>query len=261
MGDIIFARPRHNYDSYVDLYSLIQLSGYPLIFADEIEPESDNCYIVTIYNGETQAGWDGAKARIVLLDMEWHMDGLPPIPGVAEIWSPDAYVARKLGWRYVPMGGHRDLNLEPDVDCPKHYDVALLAYMGPPRRQQVQHWLSQRGVSFAPSGWGNERHAALQQTRMMCHVHQLESVYTVAAQRFCLAAAYGMPLVTETLADPGIFEHLVLMSDHAHYADFTAMWLGKNEPGDDNRLRDFGAALHYLLCIEKTFRKCVEAAL
>jgi hypothetical protein len=260
MGEVIFARPRHNYDSYTDLYRLIELAGYPLIFADEIQPDSDNCYIVTIYNGETQGGWAGAKARIVLYDLEWHMDGLPAIPGVAEIWSPDKWVADKLGWRYVPLGSDARLNPEPDInysDCPKHYDVALLSYMGPPRRQQVAHGLQQRGVSFAPNGWGLERHAALQASRVMAHIHQLEGVYAVAAQRFCLAAAYHLPLVTETLAGPGIFAGKVLMTDAAHYPEFTAMWLA----GDGNRLADLGRELHYLLCVEHTFRKCVEAAL
>ena len=91
----------------------------------------------------------------------------------------------------------------------------------------------------------------------MCHVHQLEGVYTVAAQRFALAAAYGLPLVTETLADPGIFAGKVLMTDHQHYPEFVAMWLA----GDGNRLRDLGRELHYLLTEQYTFRKCVEAAL
>lgn len=54
MPEIIFARPRWDYNSYTDFYRLIELSGYPLIFFDEIDPDSSNCYVMTILNGENQ---------------------------------------------------------------------------------------------------------------------------------------------------------------------------------------------------------------
>lgn len=260
MSEVVFARPRHDYQSYTDLYSLIQLAGYPLIFADEIDPHSDNTYIVTIYSGETENGWPGATADIRLWDFEWHMDGLPPIPGVAEIWSPDAYVARRLGWRYVPLGSDERLNPEPDAGCPKHYDVALLAYMGPPRRQQVQRALLQRGITVGPNGWGQERHEVLLQTRAMVHVHQHDHIPTVAAQRVALAAAYRLPYFTEQVADAGIFANTPwFMSDYAHLPEFVAMWL--REGRDEGRLKDTGQALYRRLCIDHSFRACVERAL
>ena len=88
MGQIVFARPRTWYDSYSDLYTLIELSGYPLIYFDEIDPESDNKYILTLVNGENQDGWQSPRAEIVLWDIEWRLDGdYPRIPGV----SPELY--------------------------------------------------------------------------------------------------------------------------------------------------------------------------
>lgn len=259
MGDVVFARPRHAYDSYSDYRRLVELSGYAWCYVDEIDAyDSTKCYIVTPLNGEWEQGWPDAKATLIHWDLEWRLVGAyPVIPGVRRTWTSDAWYAKQVNAEYVPLGSDARLNPEPDVDCPKLFDVAMLAYMGPPRRQQVQYGMQQRGVSFAPNSWGMERHATLQATRLMAHVHQLEGVYTVAAQRFCLAAAYRLPLITETLADPGIFAGKVLTTDAAHYADFVSMWLA----GDGNRLRDYGAALHYLLCVAKPFRKCVEAAL
>ena len=75
MTNIIFARPRHHYDSYTDLYRLIELSGYPLIYFDEIDPVSDNLYVMTIVNGENMHGWHQPRAKIVLWDLEWRLDG------------------------------------------------------------------------------------------------------------------------------------------------------------------------------------------
>jgi hypothetical protein len=257
VSDIIFARPRHNYDSYQDVYALIRLSGYPLVYVDEIDAsDPTKTYVLTPLNGEWQHGWPDAKATIIHYDLEWRLDGpYPQIPGVRRTWAADAWYARRVGAEYVPLGSHPDLRLSAEP-ADKRYDAALLAYMGPPRRQQVAHDLRQHGITLAPNAWGEERDGILRSTRLVAHVHQHEGVRTVAPGRFALAAAYGLPLVTETLDDPGIFTPgTLLQSDAAHYADFTRMWLG-----DEAKLRDFGASLHWLLCREHTFRRCVDQA-
>lgn len=71
MSNILFARPRHDYGSYADFYRLIELSGYPLVYFDEIDTASDNCYIMTMINGENHAPerWQGARARLILWDL------------------------------------------------------------------------------------------------------------------------------------------------------------------------------------------------
>jgi hypothetical protein len=92
---------------------------------------------------------------------------------------------------------------------------------------------------------------------MMAHVHQHEGVQTVAPGRFALAAAYKLPLLTETLADPGIIPgHALLRSDLAHYADLAQIWLRQR-----HGLEDIGRALYHVLCERHTFHGCVEAAL
>ncbi len=260
MPDIIFARPRDNYDSYSDLWRLITLSGFPLIYIDEIDADSDNVYIFSTpsthwHTGVERVGWPGARARIIYWNIEWYDDvSYHNIPGV-EVWSADKWHADKIGAKYVPMGSHPDLPLEPLQDCPKVYDVALLAYYTN-RRLEAINWLQGGNISIAPRGWGAERHSVLQQTAIMLHVHQNDGVYTVAPQRWALAAAYKMPLVTEHVAEVGIFSQSYMMqSDRQHLTTFVRMWRG------DHRLTDYGHALHQLLCVEHTFRRCVEAAL
>lgn len=260
MPDIIFARPEHDYDSYSDLWRIVELSGFPIIRIGEIDATSDNVYIFSTpsthwHDGVERRGWPDARARIVYYNIEWYTDqAYKDIPGV-EIWSTDKWHADHIGAKYVPMGSHPDLPNEGLQNCPKLYDVSLLAYL-PPRRERIMHELAQVGVSAAPRGWGLERHAILQQTRIMLHVHQNDGVNTVAPQRWALAAAYKLPIISETLADGGIFGHTHgLYSDYAHIAEFCKMWRY------DARLNDYALALHELLCHQLTFRKSVEAAL
>lgn len=254
MSDVIFARPRYDYDSYQDLYRLITLSGYPLIFFDEIDPQSDHCYILTLVNGEIQAGWPDAHARIILYDLEWRLNGeYPRLPGISEVWAADRWYAAQIGARYVPLGSHPGLNLHPDDPMQPAYDVAMLAYMTP-RRDQMAVWLRQRGITLSPRGWGEERHQALIRTRAMLQVHQHDWAATTAPQRFALAAAYHLPLISEQAADPGIFEQAVLWAGYADLPAATERWLH-----DD--LTAQGEALYQLLCVERTFQSEVEKAL
>lgn len=255
MSEVIFARPRYEYGSYCDLYRLITLSGYKLIFFDEIDPQSDNTYILTIVNGENQGGWADVKARIILYDLEWRLDGeYPRIPGVSEVWTADKWYAQQIGARYVPLGSHPGLPETPLQDCPKAWDVAMMAYL-PPRRERIVYDCYQYGVSVAPRGWGAERHAILQQSKIMLHVHQQESAHTIAPQRWAIAAAYQMPVISEEVNDKGIFGPTYCMySDYRHLAEFVRLWR------DDARLRDYGMGLYDLLCIHKPFRFWIDEA-
>lgn len=256
MSNVIFARPRYEYDSYRDLYRLIALSGYQTVYFDEVDPQSDNCYILTMLNGENQVGWPDAKARIILYDLEWRLEGeYPRIPGVSEIWAADKWYADTIGARYVPLGSHAELPELPLQDCPKVWDVAMMAYR-PPRREQMVVWCNDYHISVAPNGWGLERHSILQQCKAMLHVHQHEYAHTIAPQRWTMAAAYKLPIIAESPRDPGIFGYTYgLYSDYHHLAEFAKLWC------DDTRLRDYGLALHDLLCVHRPFRTWIDEAL
>lgn len=257
MGDVIFARPRWEYGSYTDLYALIKLSGYPLIYCDELDPTSDHTYILTVRNGENEHGWSGdVLSRIILWDLEWRLEGdPPPIPGVAETWASDKWYAEQIGARYVPLGSHPGLNLAPDDETDALFDAILLSYMTN-RRLQMAVWLRERGLRLAPNGWSLERHQNLLASASMLHVHQHDHVPTVAPLRFALAAAYHLPLISEAVRDPGLFgTQTVLWSEYAALPDTVARRV------QDNGLAAFGEALYQLLCCDYPFKKCVEEAL
>jgi hypothetical protein len=256
MSDVIFARPRTEYGSYVDFYRLITLSGYELIYFDEIDPASDNAYIMTMVNGENQSGYPEAKAEIILWDCEWRLDGdYPRIPGVKRVWASDKWYAGQIGAEYVLMGSHPGLPEAPLENCPKVWDVAMLAYLSP-RRQAMVGMLESAGVRLAPRGWGMERQSILQQTHAMLQVHQLDAAPTIAPQRWALAAAFRKPMICEGVLDKGCFGYgQALWCEFGRLPEFVKLWR------DDARLADYGNALHQFLCVEHTFRANIEATL
>ncbi len=255
MADPVFVRTRHVYDSYRDLISLIELSGFPLVYVDELDPTSDNTYILTVLNGETTNGWPSARARIVLLDLEWRLDGAyPQVPGVREIVACDRWYAGQIGARYTPLGSHAGLNLEPGrAPHDYQYDVAMLAYMVW-RRQVIQGKLiDEQGLTVAPNGLNPIRHEILSHSALMVHVHQHDNVQTVAPLRFALAAAYKLPLIAEEVTDCGV------QNGPIHYASYGDLATTARKVRDDAAWReDAGAALWQKWCIENDFRKTVE---
>lgn len=259
MTEPIFVQTHHHYDPYDDYFKLTELSGYPIVREDEIDPASDNTYIVSHFVVANRPdGWPGARARIILWQLEWDIaEAVLHTPGIAEVWTMDVEYARRIGAQYVPVGSHPGLRMNAFIPDIPVYDVAMLAYM-PPRRLRIAHDLAQLGVRVAPNGWGLRRHRILVQSRAMLHVHQHDQVRGVACLRWAIAAAYKLPVITEELwGDPGIFEPgLHTLNRHydglVEYIKDLLNW---------SNLPDYGMALHHLLCEERTFRKIVDGAL
>ena len=272
MNDIIFAKPRHEYASYTDLYRLIELSGFPTCFIDEIDDASVNTYILTILNGEVRdGGYLGSRARILLWDLEWHLstDGyfrqpFAAPPGV-EILAADKWYAEQIGARYVPMGSHPGLR-ETVTDHSKQYDVAYIGYInGVARRERIRQQLVERGVRVSPpTAWGTERDWLLNDSIAYLHVHQWDNVPTIAPLRMVVAAAYGLPVITETVADYGYFSDCCYGLDYADLAENVEAWTHNIYAPRVEFLRSLerqGKHLYEKLCRDLTFRKSIEAAL
>lgn len=266
MTNPIFAIPRTVYASYADLYRLIDLSGFEKVYIDELDPHSDNTYIVTIRNEESEPGWPGATADIRLYDLEWRRGPMANPPGVRETWYMDKWMAQVAGGRYIPVGSHPDLvdrwpameRYLPD----ETYDVAFIGFItGLHRREVVRRQLIEQGLRVTPIvAWGKDRFQALTGSRCYLHTHQLVDCPGIPGLRMAVAAAYGLPVISEQFSDGGIFTASnVLTADYAHLAEFTAMWV--RDPNSAARLADFARALNRLLTEEHTFRNVIEAAL
>lgn len=259
MTDVTFVRTRTEYQPYGDYYRLAELSGYPLCYVDEIDPsDATKVYIVSPINGEWQHGWPHARARIIFNQLEWHTDHKPvELPsGVSECWNADAWHARLINARHVPMGGHIGLNLNVN-DCPaKEYDVVFMAYTDVHRRSLIKNALESRGLKIAPNGWGKERHDILARSRVVVHVHQWENIPAIAPLRWCIAAAYGLPIISERVNDRRPFAAGDFMTvDYDQLADTVVSELA------NGHLDSYGYNLRNTLCRELTFLESVDRAL
>lgn len=265
MPDIIFCdtdfHRNGGYVSYDDFFRLVELSGYPIIPLSQLDPDdASKCYVVTPLNSEWERGWPGARARIIHYELEWRTDWRADVntpPGIAETWTMDAAYAQRIGAKYVPIGSHPGLMPLPVTTTPVLYDGCFLAYMVP-RRQQIAHELQQFGVWLAPHSPGNsrERHEVLSRSRAMLHIHQHEHIRGVACLRWAIAAAYSLPVISESVDDYGIFNHSnMLTGDYGGYARSAYVWLRETDP---RILAHFGQALHQLLCVDKAFKRMIE---
>lgn len=273
MSEIIFCKTRFQgewnedahkfeggYASYDDFWKLVKWAGYPTIYVDELDPQSDNTYIVTPLNDEWLAGWQHPRARIIHWEFEWRTDWRADVnepPGVSEVWAMDEWFARQIGARYVPVGGDERLNeLGQNYPTEKIYDLAIMSYQTH-RRQVITAQLEQAGMRLAPIGglWGRQRSDALLRSWAMVHTHQQENMCGVAGLRWAVAAAHRLPMITETCKDRGIFSYsYMVQSDYQHLAQFAVQMVK-----DKRWLINYGEALHGLLCRDYTFRKVVES--
>lgn len=261
MSDIIFCKTRYQdvgYASYNDLWKMVEWAGYPIIYVDQIDPASDNTYIFTPANGETVNGWPDARATIILWQLEWMLtDEHNTPPGVRRVWASDAGFAKQRGYEYVPMGSDERLNEVGSLyPAAKVFDVALLSYQTG-RRQRITQQMLDSGLNLAPVSnlWGRQRSAALLQSQTMVHVHQHDHIGTIAPLRWALAAAHGLPMISESVHERGIFGYACMVqADYEFLAAFTANMLK-----DKRLLSDYAESLHGLLCHEYSFKKVVEA--
>ena len=72
-----------------------------------------------------------------------------------------------------------------------------------------------------------------------------------------LAAAYRLPVISETLADPypHVDGHDVILASHGLILPKVQAWL------DDAGLASIGENLYQKLCVELPFVRCVEAGI
>lgn len=258
MNNVIFVKPRHDYGSYRDYWRLVELAGYGWCFEDEIDIyDKSKCYIFTWFGVQSDFAPD-AQARLICWNLEWANN--PILPNV-EYWSPDAWYAAQNNWHYVPVGSHRDLRdgfYPPVEELLKLFDVTLQMYRDPQRRAHLIHRMRDAGLQIAPDGWGEIRHAYLMQSKCLVHIHQFHDNNSVSPLRFALAAAYHLPVISESLSDAGILKNSVIQSPYHDLPDTVLRYLKPERAGDLQRYAD---ALHTRLVQQYTFKTVIEAAL
>lgn len=255
---LTFVRTRHWYHSYTDFWRLVEASGFPYIFVDEISKHRQDptrTFIFTPINGEVTSRlgeWRDRKCRIIWWNLERPEDetlasSLAAVRGAVDaIWVSDrAYAALHHELTYVPLAGH------PNVGSrymEKRYDVVHLAYVNA-RRKPIVDAIARRGITIAPEAFDRDaQDVVVSKSHLMLNMHQYDGMFIVAPIRFAMAASYGIPIVSEPYVD-----QLAAPLSLAQAAPADLPVVIEELLGDKERLRVHGNYLHERLCRRTDF--------
>ena len=264
MPEIIFSRTRHEYDSYVDFWNLVTLSKFNWVYYDQIDWESDNYYIHSPMNGNFREMMSGRSFDRKCTIAHWLLErpeghSLQPFIDTNQELVDMSYIdhnivsdpmlARETGFHYVPMGSHADLGV-PGTD--KEWDfIGLLAPT--PRREFIY---GTANVTFAPNTSPTKhpvrRHDRLMRSRFGLNIHKDDWQFCEPL-RFCLFAAYGLPILTETIFDETIYHHGCVISTYGALEQAMRAALEHYDTW-----KEWGMWLRHKLTTECSFRKMIE---
>jgi len=270
MTDVIFAKSRHVYDSYSDFWRLVELSGFPIVYVDEMDLQNGrNLYITAPNNGDLtnhMANHVTRNAKVFLWNLErpgddtvehYRRDNQAWIDAgcVDEVIVSDKKLASVTNFHYIPVGSHIGFGFVSDV---KIFDVVhLMCYSL--RRAFLFDYLTPlahyNGISIAPNGWGDVKCKSLSMSKFMLSIHQDDHMY-IEPLRFALAAAYGLPIISEFAEDvfPYVAGAEIILLDDVIKLDSTVRGARRNY----RRHASAGLMMRNRMCGEFSFRRCIE---
>lgn len=269
MKDPIFAKTRYHYDSYMDFWRIVELSGFRVCYTDEIDLNQDEVYITSPLNGELKPHVAHRKsilkhpqrARIVWWNLERpaHHEVKASVqdmlPYVDRVWFSDKSLVAQdpSNLIYAELGSHPDFPY-PATSTDKQYDFAHISYVTP-RREAVYNHLITKGFKMSISPLPKQRRDDLWHVRSMLNIHQ-NDLPICEPIRFAIAAGYRLPLITEVLATPYPLEHgkTCLMASYDDMYASSENWLRED-------IQHIGDALYKRLAVDFNFRQGVTEAL
>jgi hypothetical protein len=265
--DITFVKTRYHYDSYTDLFRLVELAGFPTIYVDELDVSQPGAYIVSPMQGEWRPHIDNQadkarNAHLILWCLE-RPSGSGSVGNYAasnreliynryvdEVWVSDRRLADETMLRFVILGSHPDLG-EPGED--KKYAFCHMSYEVNRRTNIYKHFASS---DIGPNCWPPERDEVLKASKFALNIHQDHHPFQEPL-RFALFAAYGLPILTETIYDsyPWSDEFMV-------YNDYDGIVgrLHQMLADDYGRWKEMGLRARERMCNEFEFGKVVRRA-
>lgn len=279
MTDPVFIKSTKLYPTYGDFWRLVELSGFKTAGAREADFQKAQVYIWPTLDHEFMETMDAfpkkeRQAKVVFWNLErpdGSYRGRMDIQelfwkGTGELlsWADAVWVSDKglagLDDRnvFAVLGGHPGLRLQPET--PATQDVVHLGQRTP-RRQAIFKKMREDGLSIAEPSWGDEREKALASCRLLLSIDRVHGIHFTSPLRYVLAAAYGLPILSEEIEDPYplVVGKTVMMSPYDSLAN--AAQASLRMPLMGSVLPDIGEACRKLLCEEWTFRKGVTEAL
>lgn len=293
MTEIIFAKPVHNYDSYSDFWRLVELSGFRTIRVDEIDITRDQIVITAPMNGDYKEYFVGnlkhweETGEITGGELKRQKDsGLPQLThliiwnlerpagsgsignyasecfkwmyaGFAnEVWVSDPSMADQTMLRYVILGSDYGLG-EPGRDSEKRYDFAHMSLQNP-RRMHIYKNFDNGAIGPNCWPWDEDpnRDDVLKRSKFALNVHQ-DNYPFCEPLRFALFAAYGLPIISETLRSSFPYGNDVATVGYHDLVAALQRALGENY----GEWKDRGMRLRKKLCEDLQFGRVVRQAI
>lgn len=278
--NIIFVRTRQKYDSYQDFWKLVELSGFDTCFVDEVRYDRAVLYILPTVNAEVEphlrkdlerieserlvlqaivVWWslerpDSSTERLSEIGKGVYTGLEDALPLFDLVWSSDRWwvheqrASRRIV--FVPMGSHPDLAIGGrwrfDQKMDNHYcHFSYVAGRRGPVHEKLSH------LRAGPNGWGEERGRIMRSSQTLVNIHQTQ-VPMGEPLRFAVAAAYGIPMVSENCNDPWPLDPGTdFVSCKLDVLPMIVAGVVNTPPKDMEKYAD---ALHWRLCVEHPFK-------
>ncbi|MHA2055357.1 MAG: hypothetical protein ACW99F_17395 [Candidatus Hodarchaeales archaeon] len=286
MAEIIFCKPVYHYDSYTDFWRLVELSGFPIISVSELDITKEGIYITAPMNGDYKEHFVGdlkhfeETGEITGGELKRQKDsGLPRMAHMIiwnlerpsgsktlatynndcfewftnrfadEIWVSDVQLADEACLRYVTLGSDYGLG---ETSEEKGYDLTHMSVEIPRRVQIYKHFGKPQ---IGQNSWGDERHEVLKKSKFALNVHQDNHPYCEPL-RIALFAAYGLPIISETLANTFPYNDEVVT--FAYHDIVEGLKVALND--DYDQWKERGLKLRDRLCKDLQFGNVVRQA-
>ncbi len=209
--NITFCKPVHHYDSYIDFWTLVELSDFDIMPMDQVDITVPGVYITAPMNGDYREHMESQIERQSLSGLPrmahmiiWNLERPSGSAGsigrytkdnwdilhsrlADEIWVSDTILANESGLRYVTLGSDYGLG---EVSDEKQYDFTHMSVEIARRVHIYKHF---GDTQIGPNCWPPERDEVLKKSRFALNVHQDTYPYCEPL-RIALFAAYGLPL-------------------------------------------------------------------
>lgn len=285
---IIFCKTRYFYQSYTDMWRLIETAKFSTCYIDEIKLDQDHIYVVPTINGEFRPHIENELRRIPSkratiiwhnlerpVEVDWNdladknrpvfactKQSFDTLPGyVDQVWISDRLFAESLQnnrVKFVPMGSHPDLAGAGERswnDFDYQYDFAHMSYIN--QRREPTHQTLTR-LRIAPNAWPPDRDEIIRQSKCLVNIHQTDHLIGEPL-RFTFAAANKIPLISETIADPYPMRPGVdyISGDISYIPQIINTFCNENVLWRSQ----YAESLYQLLCVEFPFHKNIEGAI
>jgi hypothetical protein len=275
MAEIVFVRTGHHYDSYTDLFRLAELSSFPIIPISEVDISQHKIFILAPHNGglaPDQGEWNPhinnqkhkeRNAHLVLWCLERPSGSKGSVGEYGEanrgllynryfdeIWVSDSKLADETHLRHVVLGSDYGLG-EPSNN--KMYDFVHMSAIVP-RRDTIYSRLGYDRLG--PNCWPPDRDKVLKQSKFALNIHQDNHPFQEPL-RFALFAAYGLPIISETLIEAYPFSGEFMI-----FAGYDTIVKRANDVlrSDYTQWHEMGERARKRMCEEFQFGKMVRQA-